>query len=102
MTDEEFKQYEHVVHSGALLDTLIALVELGPVWAGDVPSKMGRNELIALGLAFPTLVQGEDGFTGVTYKGRDLYCYYFEKSDTVAEAKAFRLARRTLRSMKQL
>jgi hypothetical protein len=71
------------------------------MWAGDLPSKVGRSELVALGLAFPTLVKGEDGFTGVTYRGRDLYCYYFGNSDTVAEAKAFRIARRAMHSMKQ-
>jgi hypothetical protein len=95
--DEEFKGLEHIVSTGRMLDTLVALVEQGPVWAGDVPSKIGRDELIALGLAFPTLVKGEDGYTGITYRGRNLYCYYFGKSDTVREAKAYRLARRAMR-----
>ena len=100
MTDNEFKTYEHVVKSSAMLDTLIALVERGPVWAGDLPSKVGRAELVALGLAFHTLVKGDSRLQS-TDTGRDLYCYYFGNSDTVAEAKAFRIARRAMHSMKQ-
>lgn len=33
--------------TGAEKDTLIALVEQGPLWDGDVPSKVGRDALIA-------------------------------------------------------
>src|ERR1700737_4079890 len=92
----DFKNYEHIFKQGALLDTLVALVEQGPLWDGNVPSKIGRDEMIALGLGFRTLVNGEDGFTAPTYKARDLYCYYFGKSNFVAEAKAFRLAKRAI------
>lgn len=101
MTDEEFKEYEHVVNSGAMLDTLVAMIEQGPLWDGNVPSKIGRNELVALGLGARVLRKGEDGFTGATYLALEVYCHYFGKSDTVAEAKAFRLARRAMLTMKQ-
>lgn len=32
---------------GAELDTLVALVEQGPLWDGDLPSKTGRDCLRA-------------------------------------------------------
>lgn len=100
MNEHEFQNYAYVVENSAMLDTLTALVEQGPLDDGDVPSKIGRDELIALGLASRTLVKGEDGFTGATYRGRDLYCFYFGNSSTVQEAKAVRLTRRTWHNMK--
>ena len=40
-----------MIMRGAELDTLIALVEQGPLWDGDLPSKTGRDCLIERGLA---------------------------------------------------
>lgn len=77
--------------NGAQIDTLIALVERGPLWDGDVPSKRGRDELIDAGLAVRVVVSGEDGFTAATYQGRDAYNALYA-SETLSEAKANRLA----------
>ena len=100
MTDEGFKPFEHVVKNSAMLDTLVAIVERGPVWEYDLPPGVGVSELLALGIAVRTLVRGEDGFVGATYRGRDLYNYYFNKSETVEQAKAYRVARRAILEMK--
>ena len=100
MTEDGFKAFEHVVKNSSMLDTLVAVVERGPVWESDLPPGVGVSELLALGIAFRTLVRGEDGFVGATYRGRDLYNHYFGKSDTVEQAKAFRLARRAMINMK--
>jgi hypothetical protein len=43
---------------GAELDTLIALVEHGPLWDGDLPSKTGRDCLIERGLAVRVVLSG--------------------------------------------
>ena len=59
--------------NGAQLDTLIGLVERGPLWDGDVPSKSGRDDLIDMGLAVRVVAKGADGYTAATYKGRDAY-----------------------------
>jgi hypothetical protein len=88
---------------GACIDTLVALVEQGPLWDGDVPSKSGRDELIDQGLAQRVIVKGEDGYTAATYAGCDAYKDRFrgpggEVPDTVREAKANRLASGALRS----
>lgn len=84
------------------LDTLIALVERGPLWDGDVPSKSERNSLITKGLAIRVVVRGEDGFTAATYAGRDAYIAHYGgpdgPADTIREAKINRLARRTINS----
>ena len=42
--------------TGAEKDTLIALVERGPLWDCDVPSKHGRDLLLAHGLAVRVVV----------------------------------------------
>lgn len=89
--------------SGAEIDTLVALVEQGPLQDGDVPSKTGRNGLIDAGLAVRVLVKGEDDYTAATYQGRDVYKKLFgttpgEAADTVVEAKANRIAQRILRN----
>lgn len=79
--------------SGAQIDTLIGLVERGPLWDGDVPSKSGRDDLIAAGLAVRIVAAGDDGYTAATYAGRDAYKAMYE-ADTVREAMAIRQARR--------
>jgi hypothetical protein len=71
--------------TGAEVDTLIALVENGPLEDGDVPSKSGRDSLISRGLAVKIVVKGSDGYNAATYLGRDVYTKrYF--GDTLADA----------------
>lgn len=72
-------------------DTLIALVERGPLWAGDIPSKRQRGELIQQGLAVLVVVNGEDGFTAATYAGREAYVAMMG-ADDFYQAKAARVA----------
>lgn len=91
--------------TGAELDTLVALVEHGPLWDGDVPSKAGRDDLIARRLAVRVVFKGQDGYTAATYAGRDAYMAQFGSAvddngtaDTISEATANRLARRAIRS----
>ena len=88
--------------TGAEKDTLIALVEAGPLWDGDVPSKAGRDALIASGLAARVIVRGEDGWQAATYAGRDAYRQMFPgpdgPADTIKEAKINRLTRRAIQS----
>ena len=72
-------------------DTLIALVEQGPLWDGDVPSKRQRDELIEHGLCAKVVVRGEDGYNAATYAGREAYVAMLE-SDDFAQAKAKRIA----------
>ncbi len=79
--------------SGAQLDTLVALVERGPLESGDVPSKRGRDELITIGLAVQVIANGEDGYTAATYAGRDEYKAQFG-GGSIQDAKAKRIAAR--------
>lgn len=71
--------------SGGELDTLIALVERGPVEDGDIPSKVGRDKLLSLGFAIQTAVKGQYGFQVATPKGIDAYTRYFE-AETIGQA----------------
>lgn len=91
--------------TGAEIDTLVTLVEHGPLWDGDVPSKAGRDDLIARGLAVRVVVKGTDGHTAATYAGRDAYKAHFGSAvddngaaGSISEATANRLARRAIRS----
>ena len=83
-------------------DTLCALVERGPLWDGDLPSKTERDALLDQGLAVRIIVNGEDGWQAATYKGRDAYKEMFPgpdgPADTIAEAKANRKTRRAIAS----
>lgn len=66
-------------------DTLVALIEQGPLFDGDVPSKSARNNLIEKGLAIKCPIKGEDGYQVATYVGVAVYLRLF-KADTIAEA----------------
>lgn len=96
------EQAEAIVLTGAESDTLIALVEKGPLWDGDVPSKRGRDALIDRGLAVRVVVKGEDGWQAATYAGRDAYKAMFPgpdgSADTIGEAKGNRTMRRAINS----
>lgn len=87
-------------------DTLVALVENGPLWDGDVPSKTQRDELIEIGLAVRIVVHAGDGWTAATYAGRDAYKAAFpgpdgEPADTIPEAQTNRLMHRTIKRSKR-
>lgn len=88
--------------TGAEKDTLIALVECGPLWDGNVPSKTGRDSLLAKGLAVRVVVRGEDGWQAATYAGRDAYKALYPgpdgPADTINEAKVNRTMRRAINS----
>lgn len=88
--------------NGAELETLIALVERGPLWDGDVPSKSGRDALILQGLAARIVVRGEDGWQAATYAGREAYKAAFPgpdgPADTIKEARINRLTQRAINS----
>ena len=76
--------------TGGQVDTLVALVEKGPLWPGDRPSKIARDELVELGLADHIVAHGEDGYSAATYAGRDIYKKLFGNSDTISEAQRVR------------
>jgi len=78
--------------NGAAKETLIALVECGPLEDGDVPSKSGRDSLIQLGLAAKVIVKGQDGFQAATYAGAEAYRQMFGEP-TIAESMAARKTR---------
>lgn len=89
--------------TGAEIDTLVALIECGPLSHGYEPSKSARNSLIERGLAVSIISKLEDGWTAATLAGRDAYKTHFGtaldgKADTMREAQAARLARRAIRS----
>lgn len=79
------------------LTVLIALVEKGPIWDGDIQHRVARDDLIADGLAVRIVRKGEDGWTAATYKGRDAYLAQF-LGETLPAAMAAREAMRAIES----
>jgi hypothetical protein len=81
-----------------MLDTLIALVEQGPLWDGDVPSKVERDTLIEQGLAVRIVFRGQDGYTAATYRGRDAYNQHYG-GDTLASSMDIRKTKRLMKTV---
>jgi hypothetical protein len=54
-------------------ESLKALYLNSPLEDGDIPSKSGRDSLIALGLACKIAVNNEQGYQAITYKGWDVF-----------------------------
>ena len=54
---------------GGERDTLRAAFRGGPLLSGDLPSKTGRDSLVAEGFMVQVVVKGEDGFNACTHKG---------------------------------
>ena len=59
-----------VVDTKIGLDTLTCCVREGPIWEGNLPSKVERDQLHALGLIHPVVVKDEEGFWGANYTAR--------------------------------
>ena len=97
MTDDELLQVIHIVPSlstdteitsgmrlieiarklraskSAASEVLYQCFQHGPINTGDLISKVGRTELIQLGLINAGLVKGEDGFYFCNYRGADVH-----------------------------
>ncbi|KAB8066244.1 hypothetical protein [Janthinobacterium violaceinigrum] len=89
--------------TGAEVDTLVALIECGPLSHGYEPSKSARDSLIERGLAVSIINKFEAGWTAATLTGCDAYKARFRaalggKADTMLEAYAARVARQVINS----
>lgn len=90
--------------NGGEIDTLVALIERGPLWDGDLPSKTGRDSLIEKGLAAKIVYKCSDGYQAATYAGRDAYkalfpCEDGKSADSIAEARSNRYAKRIIQKV---
>jgi hypothetical protein len=73
------------------LETLVILVERGPLSAGSLLLDSATQMLISYGLAVPVIFQSCDGYYAATYEGRDLYKHLYG-GDTVEQGRQRRLA----------
>lgn len=76
--------------TGAEIDTLVALVERGPLHDGGIPSKVGRNGLIALGFAAQIVAYQDYMQYAATNKGLEWYLNYF-KADNIKDGRINRV-----------
>lgn len=75
---EEIKEAcELIIRTQAMTDAerdvLRATYKDGPLWAGDLPSKSGRDTLMEDGFVEHVVVKGEDGHYACTSKGAWAY-----------------------------
>lgn len=87
--------------NGGALDTLIGLVERGPLWDGDVPSKAGRETLFEYGLAARVIVDGEEGFTAATYAGAAAFTQRYGGGNIRQAMQARKTARNASRAVSE-
>lgn len=81
------------------LESLLFLIEKGPVDDGDVPSKSTRDDLVDWGYVARVRVNNQDGFNAATYKGRNKFCEFYGV-DTMNEAYERRLITKVQNSSK--
>lgn len=72
-------------------ETIIVLIEQGPVDDGDLPSKAARDSLLHHGFACKAIVHQEEAGNLATYRGRELYKQLVD-APTLKEAIAKRRA----------
>ena len=71
--------------TGAELDTLVSIVENGPLSIGDLPSKVGMAGLLELGFIAEVVMNQNYWYYAATPKGLARYLYeYRENSITNA------------------
>jgi len=76
--------------TGAEIDTLVALVERGPLRDGGLPSKVGRNGLLALGFIAQVVIVKDYWFYAATPKGLEWYLDRY-KADNIRDARENRI-----------
>ena len=54
-------------------DVIIASFECGPLYDGDIPSKTGRDLLLADNFMSKIVVKGDEGYNACTYLGARAY-----------------------------
>jgi hypothetical protein len=77
---------------GAALDVLVKMIDFGPLLPDHIPSKAGRNELLAKGLAAQVVDIGGEYRYGATGKGVKALCAIYGV-ETLREAQQARQAR---------
>lgn len=55
--------------NGGERDCIRATYRNGPLFDGDIPSKVGRNSLLENDYLAKVVVKGEDGYNACTHKG---------------------------------
>ena len=76
--------------SGAEIDTLIAIVERGPLRDGGLPSKVGRNGLLSSGLIAQVVIDKDYWFYAATPSGLEWYLTRY-KADNIRDGKDNRI-----------
>ena len=77
--------------TGGEIDTLVALVERGPLRDGGLPSKVGRDGLMALGFAAQVVIDQDYMQYAATNKGLEWYLNRY-KADNIKDGRTNRIA----------
>lgn len=79
-----------MILTGAEIDTLIAIVERGPLQDDGVPSKTGRNGLLSLGLIAEVVINMDYWFYAASPKGLEWYLDRY-KANNIRDARYHRI-----------
>ena len=85
---------QRMILTGAEIDTLVALVERGPLTDGDLPSKVGRDCLLTGRLAAQVVINTELKYAA-TNIGLEWYLQRF-KANNIQDGRTNRLIARQL------
>lgn len=88
-----------LVFDGNLIDTLVALVETGPLEDGKLPCRAARETLVEAGLASKIVMDGERGFTAATPEGASIYCNRIVGVELLARAVQTRREKGVIRQL---
>ena len=76
--------------TGAEIDTLVAAVERGPLQAGGLPSKVGRDGLLALRFIAEVVIDKDYWYYAATPKGLEWYLERY-KAQNIKDARENRI-----------
>ena len=78
------------VLTGGEIDTLVALIERGPLRDGDIPAKAGRDGLHTLQYVAQVVINRDSYFWVATTKGLEWYLERY-KADNIEDARFNRI-----------
>lgn len=76
--------------TGAEIDTLVAAVERGPLQSGGLPSKVGRDGLLALRFIAEVVIDKDYWYYAATPKGLEWYLERY-KAQNIRDARDNRI-----------
>lgn len=82
-----------MILTGAEIDTLVSLVERGPLQPGGIPSKVGLNGLLTAKFSVQVVIDQDVSSYAATMTGLEWYLQHYQ-AENIKDAKTNRLIRK--------